>query len=274
MELRRRPRPVVVADERQGARGRLHRARGVADVLARVGEELERRPRDVGVGIGREPLEPGRERGRIRRVVRDQHGDHPGQPRVAAARAEPRQQRPDRLAAPVVRDHDARHRGHQRRARGVLELRRRLPVANRVGDRGRKGDQAGVLAADRPEEPEHGEQLDEGAAVAVGERVAQLVGEIDLLGGDRIDRRELVAVRQAGAVAVRVGGRPGPPGRARLALLAGAGELQAAELADGLEHPVAHAARGRRGRSAATGRRGPAPRPARRRRAPRPRPRA
>ena len=100
-----------------------------------------------------------------------------------------------------------------------------------------------MLAADRPEEPEHGEQLDERAAVAVGERVAQLVGEVDLLGGDRVDRRELVAAGEAGAVAVRVRGRPGPPGRARLAGLAGALELQAAELADGLEHPVADAAR-------------------------------
>ena len=243
VEQRRRPRALVAADQRQRAHGRLDRPRRVADVLARVGEHLARGRGDVGVGIGRQPLEPGRERGRIRAVVREQHRDHPGQPRVAVARPELRQQLADRRAAPVVRDHHTHHRHHQRGARGVLELRRRVPVAKRVGDRARHADQAAMLAADRPEEPEHGEQLDERGTVAVGERVAQLVGEVDLLDGDRVDRRELVAVGEAGAVAVRVRGRPGPPGRARLAGLAGALELQAAELADGLEHPVADAAR-------------------------------
>src|SRR3954447_22494103 len=70
-----------------------------------------------------------------------------------------------------------------------------------------------MLAADRPEDPEHREQLDEGAAVAVGERVAQLVGEVDLLGGERVDGRELVAAEEAGAAAIGGRERPDPPGR-------------------------------------------------------------
>ncbi len=242
-EDRRDPRPLVAADERQRGLDRLDGSRGLAHVLAHVAEPLERGQRDVAVGIAGELLEPGRERGGIRRVVLEQHRDQPGEPRLAAARPQARQQLAERLAALVHRGHRVRHRDRQRGPRGVLELRRRLPAANRVGDRGRHGDQAGVLAADRPEGPEHGEQLDERAAVAVGERVAQLVGEVDLLGGERVDRRELVAAEQAVAAAAGVRGRPRPPGRACLVALAGLLELQAAELAHGLEHPVAEAAR-------------------------------
>ena len=188
VELRRRPRPRVAADQRQCARGRLDRARGVADVLARVGG-----------GTGAPAARRGRERSRAARAGAGTRPDPPGRTRAPS--------RPSRSAAesppPGPSRASSSRTGSLRRssvtialisvitsaARAVSSSSGGPPVAHRVGDRARQGDHASMLAADRPEEPEHGEQLLDEAAVAVGERVAQLVGEVDLLGGDRIDRR-------------------------------------------------------------------------------------
>ena len=77
----------------------------------------------------------------------------------------------------------------------VHQVRRRLPVEQRLGDRRGEDDDPNVLAADRPEQPERGKQLDQRAPVTVGERAAQLVGQVDFLGADRVDGRELVTGR-------------------------------------------------------------------------------
>ena len=157
----------------------------------------------------------------------EQHRDHPGQPRVAGARPEPRQQLPGlgslrRSTTNIAFISDITNAARRAVPRAPAAAASREP-RRRPRPPGRSGEHARRGSSRRARD---GEQLDEGAAVAVGERVAQFVGEVDLLDGDRVDRRELVAVRQAGAVAVRVRGRPGPPGRARLALLAGAAELR------------------------------------------------
>ena len=197
---------------------------------------------DAAVGVIAEPLEPGRGRLGIGRVELEQHA---GQSRhlraVARILAQPAEDGPQRDVArrvghQCVGQGDA-HRGTSR----VRQLRRRLPVANRVGHRVGQGEQPDVLAADRPELPERGQQPDERAAVAVGDRAAQFVGEVRFLGRERVHRGELVAARHPRAMVARVADGPPALGGLRLRRLAGVREPQLAELAYRLQHPVAHA---------------------------------
>ena len=142
--------PSSSRTERQRALGRLDGARGVADVLAHVAEPLARGQRDVAVGIAARAARAalGTRRGSAGSYC-EQHRDHPGEPRVAGARPQPRQQLPDAARCARRPSTIALHqRHHQRGARGVLELRRRLPVARprrrprpsgRSGERARRG---------------------------------------------------------------------------------------------------------------------------------------
>jgi hypothetical protein len=258
--VRHRPRPgaVLVPDEVQDALGGLDRAGWIAGVLALVTEPLAggggrvpvrigsqrhqpgTEPGDAGLagGVGRQPV---REAARPGRVVREQHPDQAREVHVAARiGTELAQHGHQRAVRPALADHHRVVQGDRhRRPGGVRQVRRGEPAADRLGDRPGQDDQPEVLAAHRPEQPEGSQQRHERVAVAVGDRGAQFVGQVGLLGADRVDRRELAGARQARLMGGRVADGPAALGGAGAGVLAGRPELHPAELADGLQHPVA-----------------------------------
>jgi len=200
MRHRRGPGAVSVGGQRERARSRRDRADRVASVLVQDTQPLAGGERSRPVLAVGEPPEPGHEvfrfRFGFRRVVREQHPHESGKVRaLGSLAAQPNQDGTERPAARPAGHQRSAQQDHDRAARLIHQFRWRLPVEQRLGDCLGQDDNPNVLAADRPEQPERGEQLNERAPVTVGERAAQLVGQVDFLRADSVDGRELVTGR-------------------------------------------------------------------------------
>ena len=210
MQHRRLPRSVVAAYQSQSSLGGLDGSSRIAGVLAHVAQPLTRGQRRVPVGLVRERLEPAPERIGISRVEGEHYFGRPAETGIAAGvKAQPLQHRSDRTDSLFAGDHRVAQQHGHRGAGDVFEFRwwatsRAPPVAT-----------GSVRTIRRPcspriaqNIPRRRKQLDESAGVAVANRAAQLVGQIDLLEAQRVDRLELLR-RPAGAR--RSGGRGRSP---------------------------------------------------------------
>ena len=184
---------------------------GSPRVLARVAQPLRGGERRVPVGVGGELLEPRQDAAAVR------SGRRPCITRTAPARrgsppARRRAAQQSRGSAPplVARDHRVDQQDRHRRAGRVLELGRRL--ASRAPRRPRprpRTMQRVVLAAHRPEACRARRAAGRATPTSPSaERAAQLVGEVDLLGAQGVDRRDLLAAEQPRAVPAGVRDRP------------------------------------------------------------------
>ena len=147
-------------------------------------------------------------------------GGHPGLALVDEQHVHDLRPRMLRLAPPRQAGHqgvdgavrhpaEVHHQPRDHDLRGGAQLLGRVPVGQgRLGPVG-DGEHARVVAGDRPERTQAGEQLREQLAVAVPQGAAEHVGEVVLLGAQLVDGGDLVRPEQARPGAVDQVGRPG-----------------------------------------------------------------
>ena len=105
----------------------------------------------------------------------------------------------------------------QQDAEGLLgrrdQLGRRLPALEQpLGCLGQR-EHSGVVAGDRPQDAQRGQQLYGGRGLVVDQAAPQHVGQVVLLGADLVDRGDLLGAEQALSGAMRPCPRPRPSGQ-------------------------------------------------------------
>ena len=175
------------------------------------------RPITATAGSGSSAMASVRAIRSISSVGLDEHGVRRPGPRLGGP-TQARHGRGERVHRPVLQDPEVAEQDAQRHLRRLHELGRRHPLLQHpLGHLG-QGEHPGVVARDRPQHPERGQERHRGLRLVVDQGPTQHVGQVVLLDADLVDRRRPGPGRRAADRA----GRPAPTAQATCAARAAA----------------------------------------------------